>query len=392
MAEITEDRVLDVLNEAIDPDHEGGAIGVRNVRIDGGEVALTLVFTDHTGKVKAQVADKAEKAIAAIDGVTKATIETTAETPPPEHAAHAEGGGADACGHDHSHGHGGGHGQGGGKKELPPREPIPGVKHTIAVASGKGGVGKSTVSVNLALALSKDGSKVGLLDVDVYGPSIPMMMGVHEPLKTTADEKIIPIESHGVKLISVGFMLDEEQPLIWRGPLVMQLVQQFLRGVEWGELDYLVMDLPPGTGDAQLTLVQSIPVSGVVIVTTPQDVALIDARRALKMFHEVDVPILGIVENMSHFVCPHCNETTDIFSSGGGEKTSKRYDVPFLGSIPLDPVIRECGDDGKPVVDAEPDSPHSAAFREVAGHVRDKVEALEANPTAGTLPVFPQEP
>ena len=256
---------------------------------------------------------------------------------------------------------------------LPKKEPIPGIGKTIAVASGKGGVGKSTVSVNLAVALAKSGARVGLLDTDLYGPSIPLMMGIKDELNVTEDERLIPLESHGVKLISVGFMLDEEQALIWRGPLIMQLVKQFLTQVEWGELDYLVIDLPPGTGDTQLTLVQTIPLDGALIVTTPQDVALIDARRAIKMFGEVNVPIVGIVENMSYFTCPHCNEDTEIFSSGGGKETSERYDVPLLGKIPLDPVIREGGDAGTPIVEAEADSPHAKAFIEISKSVADKL-------------------
>ena len=256
---------------------------------------------------------------------------------------------------------------------LPEKERIPGVGKTIAVASGKGGVGKSTVAVNLAVALAKGGARVGLLDTDLYGPSIPLMMGIHEELNVTKDERLIPLESHGVKLISVGFMLDEEQALIWRGPLIMQLIKQFLTQVEWGELDYLVIDLPPGTGDAQLTLVQTIPLDGALIVTTPQDVALIDARRAIQMFGEVKVPIVGIVENMSYFTCPHCNEKTEIFSSGGGEKTSERYDVPLLGKIPLDPVIREGGDAGTPIVEAEKDSPHAKIFMDISKAVASKL-------------------
>jgi ATP-binding protein involved in chromosome partitioning len=230
-------------------------------------------------------------------------------------------------------------------------------------------VGKSTVAVNLALALEKTGAKVGILDIDIYGPSIPMMMGLKGPLPTTPQRKLIPLVSHGIKLIYVGFMLAEETPIIWRGPLVMQLVMQFLRDVEWVNLDYLVIDLPPGTGDAQLTLVQNIPLSGAVVVTTPQDVALIDARRAIKMFGEVKVPILGIVENMSHFACPKCGEKTEIFSGGGGEKTSERYGVPFLGGIPLHTEIRKSGDEGRPVVGVAPDSPESAAFIKIAGLV-----------------------
>jgi ATP-binding protein involved in chromosome partitioning len=262
------------------------------------------------------------------------------------------------------------------RSRLPDKAPIPNVKNTIAVASGKGGVGKSTVAANLAVSLAKSGASVGLLDTDIYGPSLPLMMGVHAAMEVDEEEKLIPLKSHGVKVVSIGFMLDEETPLIWRGPLVMQIVKRFLVDVAWGKLDYLVIDLPPGTGDAQLTLVQTIPLSGAVIVTTPQDVALMDARRAIKMFNEVKVPIIGIVENMSLFVCPHCDQTTEIFSSGGGERTSERYGVPLLGKIPLDPAIREGGDVGRPIVEAEPESERSLAFKDVASKVAARLSVL----------------
>ncbi|MDH4101642.1 MAG: Mrp/NBP35 family ATP-binding protein, partial [Nitrospirota bacterium] len=262
-------------------------------------------------------------------------------------------------------------------KGLPDKASIPGVKNTIAVASGKGGVGKSTVAINLALSLAKCGASVGVLDADVFGPSLPTMTGLHQPLEATAGEKLIPLEKFGVKLVSVGFMLDEETPLIWRGPMVMQLVKQFLTGVEYGELDYLVIDLPPGTGDVQLTLAQTIPITGSVIVTTPQDVALIDARRAIKMFEELKVPIIGIVENMSYFVCPHCSGTTEIFSQGGAEKTGKRYNTPLLGKLPLDVAIREGGDSGVPVVEAVPDGEHAKVFSEIAALVASKLSVLD---------------
>jgi len=251
------------------------------------------------------------------------------------------------------------------------------IRHKILVMSGKGGVGKSTVAVNLALALAQTGARVGLLDTDLYGPSIPLMMGIHEPLQATPEERLIPLEKYGIKLISVGFMLDEETPLIWRGPLLMQLTKQFLTGVEWGEIDYLVIDLPPGTGDVQLTMVQTIPLTGAVVVTTPQDVALIDARRAIKMFAEVKVPVLGIVENMSYFVCPHCSERSEIFSKGGGEKTSERYDVPLLGKIPIEMEIREGGDTGKPIVVSAPGTPHTEAFERIAEAVASRVSVVD---------------
>ena len=244
-------------------------------------------------------------------------------------------------------------------------DPIAGVRNTIAVASGKGGVGKSTVAANLAVALAKAGAKVGLLDADVYGPSIPLMMGQGaKPL--VRGGKIVPLEAHGVKIMSIGFLLDPDKALIWRGPLVAQLITQFLNDVLWEDLDYLVIDLPPGTGDVQLTLTQKIPLSGAVIVTTPQDVALADAVKGLKMFQEVKTPVIGIIENMSGFVCPCCSTVTPIFGEGGGRRTAEEHGVPFLGEVPIDPRIREGGDTGSPIVAADPESVTAKAFEHLA--------------------------
>lgn len=249
---------------------------------------------------------------------------------------------------------------------------IPGVKHVIAVSSGKGGVGKSTVSANLACALALAGAKVGLLDADLYGPNIPMMMG-----STTGPEqkdgKIVPVESYGVKLISMAFLVPEEAPLVWRGPMVHQYLQAFFRDVLWGDLDYLLIDLPPGTGDVQLSLSQMVPLAGAITVTTPQEVALYDVRKGMAMFQKVNVPLLGIIENMSHFVCGHCGERTDIFSYGGGERAAAKLAIPFLGRIPLDPAIRDGGDSGHPIVIADPASPQAAAFRDIAKTIMDAV-------------------
>lgn len=242
---------------------------------------------------------------------------------------------------------------------------IPGVKHVIAVSSGKGGVGKSTVSVNLAVALALSGAKVGLLDADIYGPNIPMMMGV-EKTPEQQDGKITPAESHGVKLISMGFFVPEDTAVVWRGPMVHTAIQQLFRDVLWGELDYLLIDLPPGTGDAQLTLTQLVPLAGAITVTTPQEVALHDVRKGMMMFQKVNVPLLGIIENMSFFVCGHCGERTEIFSHGGGERAAEKLGIPFLGRVPIDPAIRAGGDSGNPIVVAKPDSPQAKAFREIA--------------------------
>jgi ATP-binding protein involved in chromosome partitioning len=245
---------------------------------------------------------------------------------------------------------------------------IPGVKHAIAVSSGKGGVGKSTVSVNLAVAMGLSGAKVGLLDADIYGPNIPMMMGI-EKTPEQKDGKISPAESHGIKLISMGFFVPEDQAVVWRGPMVHTAIQQLFRDVLWGDLDYLLIDLPPGTGDAQLTLSQLVPLAGAITVTTPQDVALHDVRKGMMMFQKVNVPLLGIVENMSYFVCGHCGERTEIFAYGGGERAAEKLGVPFLGRVPIDPAIREGGDTGRPLVVAHPESPQAKAFRDIAGRV-----------------------
>lgn len=252
---------------------------------------------------------------------------------------------------------------------------IPDVKYVIAVSSGKGGVGKSTVSVNLAVAMALTGAKVGLLDADIYGPNIPMMMGVTKPPEQR-DGKITPAESHGVKLISMGFFVPEETAVVWRGPMVHTAIQQLFRDVLWGELDYLIIDLPPGTGDAQLTLTQLVPLTGAVTVTTPQEVALHDVRKGMMMFQKVNVPLLGIVENMSYFLCGHCGERTEIFSHGGGERAAAKLGVPFLGRIPIDPAIRDGGDSGMPIVIADPASPQSAAFRDIAQKIIAEVSAF----------------
>ena len=259
-----------------------------------------------------------------------------------------------------------------GKEDL-----IPNVKHVIAISSGKGGVGKTTVAVNLAVALRLSGSTVGLLDADVYGPNIPMMMGVPKPPEQQ-DGKIKPAESHGVKLISMGFFVPEETAVVWRGPMIHTAIQQFLRDVLWGELEYLLIDLPPGTGDAQLTLTQLVPMCGAVTVTTPQEVALHDVRKGMMMFQKVNVPLLGIIENMSFFVCGHCGERTEIFSHGGGERAAEKLGVPFLGRIPIDPAIRAGGDSGMPIVVANPASPQAAAFRGIAAKLVDGISGMDA--------------
>ncbi|HKW96138.1 MAG TPA: Mrp/NBP35 family ATP-binding protein [Bryobacteraceae bacterium] len=257
----------------------------------------------------------------------------------------------------------------------PPKLPIPGVQNLIAVGSGKGGVGKTTVAVNLAVALGALGHRVGLMDADVYGPNVPMMMGINKT-PMAYGERIQPLEHFGVKLMSMGFLSPGDKPLVWRGPMLHSVIQQFLRGVDWGDLEYLVIDLPPGTGDVQLTLIQTAPVTGAVVVTTPSDVSLEDARKAVHMFNQVKVPILGMVENMSYLVCPHCHERVDVFSTGGGERTAGEMKVNFLGALPLDPAVRAGGDSGKPVALSE-----GNVFRELAQKMIDRV--LELGPMVG---------
>ncbi len=261
---------------------------------------------------------------------------------------------------------------------------LPGVKHIIAVASGKGGVGKSTVSANLSVALAQTGAKVGLMDADIYGPNIPMMMGVPKPPGKEGD-KIKPAEAHGVKIISMGFFVPDDTAVVWRGPMVHTAIQQFFRDVRWGDLDYLLIDLPPGTGDAQLSVSQIVPLTGVVTVTTPQEVALFDVRKGIMMFQKVNVPLLGIIENMSFFVCGHCGERTDIFSSAGGDRIAQKFDVPFLGRIPLDPAIREGGDTGTPLVVGAPDSPQTKAFQAAAEALRQRVQEVTSTAKGSTL-------
>ncbi len=259
------------------------------------------------------------------------------------------------------------------------RPTVPGAKNIIAVASGKGGVGKTTVSVNLAIALAQKGAKVGLLDADIYGPNVPMMTDTMDAqLAGAPSGKIMPIEKYGLRLVSIGYVNQGDTAVIWRGPLVGRMITQFLMEVEWGELDYLIVDMPPGTGDAQLTLSQAVALTGAVIVTTPQDVALSDAKKGINMFRKVEVPILGVIENMSYFVCPHCNARTEIFAHGGGRAAAKKFDAPFLGEVPLNLAIRIGGDEGKPVVAQKNDSPIKEAFNKIAEALIKNVATLNA--------------
>ena len=341
--EITKEQIIDLLRPVTDPSLDQGIVDlgmVKDATAKDGRVALTIELLTplHSGR------DALESAIAdALGDAGKVAITWS-------HRVRSSGAGRSDA------------------------EPIKGVKNVIAVASGKGGVGKSTVAVNMAVALARSGASVGLLDTDVYGPSIPIMMGVSEkPLMR--NNKMIPIEAHGVKLMSIGFILEPEKALIWRGPLVAQLITQFLNDVDWGDLDYLVLDLPPGTGDVQLTLVQRVPISGAVIVTTPQDVALADARKGLKMFQEVKSPVLGIVENMSWFQCPDCDSRHHIFGEGGGKRLADEAGIELLGQIPIESIVREGSDTGQPVLAVAPDSATGIAFHHAAERVAMRLAA-----------------
>ncbi|MGA9041928.1 MAG: Mrp/NBP35 family ATP-binding protein [Terriglobales bacterium] len=266
-------------------------------------------------------------------------------------------------------------------QQQPAPQPLPGVDTIIAVGSGKGGVGKTTLAVNLALALAKMGHRVGLLDADIYGPNVPLMLGTNAQPKMAGENRIQPLEVHGLKVISVGLLNPGDKPVIWRGPMLHSIIKQFLGSVEWGELDYLVVDLPPGTGDVALSLIQTVPLTGAIVVSTPSDVSLQDARKAIEMFRQMKVDLVGMVENMSYFVCPHCDHEIDIFSRGGAEKTAQKFDVPFLGNIQLDPDIRKSGDSGHPTVLDGEESPHAKSLYEFARKVVGRIAEIKA--TAG---------
>lgn len=364
MAKITEAEIRSVLSTISAPD--GGNIVARGMvqglALREGHVGFTIEVDPALGDRLEPLRKSAEAAVMNLPGVLSVTAVLTAHkgasagsAPQPRAAAPAAGpkpGGAP-----------------GGAKAL-----VPGVKHIIAVASGKGGVGKSTTATNLAIAFTTLGLKVGLLDADIYGPSQPRLMGLSGRPESRDGKTLEPKQSFGVKVMSMGFLIEEDTPMIWRGPMVMSAITQLLREVNWGELDILVCDLPPGTGDAQLTMAQSVPLSGAVIVSTPQDIALLDAKKGLNMFRKVDVPVLGIIENMSYFSCPNCGHRTDIFAHGGAQREAAKFGVDFLGEIPLDIKIRETSDSGQPIVASEPTSPHSLVYGEIAAKIWNKLE------------------
>ncbi len=371
---VTEAQVLEALRRVARP--QGGNI-VENGMVSGlalreGHVAFAIEVDPKEGPKLEPVRKAAEQAVLQLPGVLSVSAVLTAHRPAAAGAPQQRPTGPGHAGPGHSHGHGHAHPQAGGGKLS-----LPGVRHIIAIASGKGGVGKSTTAVNLALALHANGLKVGLMDADVYGPSQPRMMGISGK-PTSKDGKIMePMQNYGIKVMSMGFLIEEETPMIWRGPMVMSAVTQMLRDVNWGDLDVLVCDLPPGTGDTQLTMAQNVPLSGAVIVSTPQDIALLDAKKGLNMFRKVDVPVLGIIENMSYFACPHCGEVTEIFAHGGARKEAEKFGVEFLGEIPLDLAIRETSDSGQPIVVSQPDSVHAKSYRAIAEHLWVKLTAMQ---------------
>jgi ATP-binding protein involved in chromosome partitioning len=340
---VTQEQVLGVLRTVQDPDLHKDIVTlgfVKNVRVEGDAVDFTIELTTPACPVRDEMKAEAEQKVAALPGVRVARAEMTANV-------RARGGFS--------------------------RQEVPGIRNILAVGAGKGGVGKSTTAVNLAVALRQKGARVGLMDTDVYGPNIPQMLGITGQPEVTEERKMIPPEAHGIKVISMGMLVPPDQPVIWRGPMLHGAVQQFMRDVAWGELDYLVVDLPPGTGDVSLSMAQSVPVAGAVVVTTPQGVSVSDVRKAVAMFRQLNIPVLGVIENMSSFECPHCHEKTEIFGRGGGQKMATDLMIPFLGAVPIDTRVREGGDEGQPIVVAAPDAPAARAFTELAGKVAAQV-------------------
>ncbi len=340
---LNEDAVLKALSTIIDPDFNKDIVTlgfVKAVSIDGGHVAFTIELTTPACPVKEEFRRKAEAAVSAIAGVESVDVTMTSKT-----------------------------------TSAQQKTAIPGVANIIAIASGKGGVGKSTTAVNLAIAMAQTGARVGLLDADIYGPSVPRLMGLagEQPKMYAEVNQLIPLENYGVKMISMGNLIEEKQAVIWRGPMVASALGQLLTDVAWGELDYLFVDMPPGTGDVQLSLTQKVPVTGSVMVTTPQDIALLDCRKGIEMFRQTRTPTLGIVENMSQFICPHCGEASPIFAEGGAQRLGEEYNTEVLAHIPLDIRIRENSDQGTPIVAANPDSEQAAIYQELAGSVARKV-------------------
>ncbi|MCM1985001.1 Mrp/NBP35 family ATP-binding protein [Lyngbya confervoides] len=345
----TQAAVLDALKPVQDPELQKSLVDlnmIRNVSVHQGQVKFTLVLTTPACPLREFIVEECKAAVQTLPEVTSVEVEVTAETPQ--------------------------------QKSLPDRTSIPGVKNIIAVSSGKGGVGKSTVSVNIAVALAQSGAAVGMIDADIYGPNVPTMLDLEDAVievqKHPTGDILQPAENYGIKLVSMGFLIDRDQPVIWRGPMLNGIIRQFLYQVNWGNLDYLIIDLPPGTGDAQLTLAQAVPMAGVVIVSTPQNVAILDARKGLKMFQQLGVSVLGVVENMSYFIPPDLPERQyDIFGSGGGAALTQELGLPLLGRVPLEMSVRQGGDAGQPILLSQPDSASAQALRDIAQAVAGKV-------------------
>jgi len=348
--QVEQARVLDALKVVRDPDLNRDIVSlgfIKELKIDGGRVAFTIELTTPACPVKDQMRDQARAAVMQVPGVSAVDVQLSAKV---REAVGADGG----------------------------RQPLPGVKNVIAVGAGKGGVGKTTVAVNLSIALAKCGGRVGIIDGDIYGPNVPIMLGMKTQLGTDG-QKIIPAEKYGLKVISMGFLTADDAPIIWRGPMLHGALQQFFREVRWDDLDYLVVDLPPGTGDVSLSLSQTVPVAGSIIVTTPQQVSLADSRRAVAMYKKLNIPPLGIIENMSYFACPNCRHEADIFGHGGGEKMAGELGVPFLGRVPIYQPIREGSDAGVPLMISEPDSPAARAFMAAAERAAAQVSIASYN-------------
>ena len=360
MAHVTERQILDALKKVVDPDRGTDIVSlgmVNGVIIKEGNVGFAIEVDPKRGPQLEPLRKQAENAVADVPGVLSVTAVLTADRAAAETSSE---GPARAA-----------------QNQTAPAPPAslapPGVKHIVAVASGKGGVGKSTTAANIALGLAVRGLRVGMLDADIYGPSQPRMLGVSGKPETNHNNKLEPLVSNDVKVMSIGLLVPEDTPMIWRGPMVNSALQQMLRDVEWGELDIMIVDMPPGTGDAQLTMAQQVPLAGAVIVSTPQDIALLDARKGLSMFRKVDVPVLGFIENMSYYICPKCGDRADIFSHGGARTEAEKLETEFLGEIPLDIAIRETSDSGRPIVIDQPDSPHAAAYLEIADRIWAKL-------------------
>ena len=363
---LAETQIYDVLKTVKYPGYTRDIVSfglVKSVQLQGQDVAVLVQMTTNQQEIATQIQQATTEALQAIAGIGTVQVDVRLKEQVPATAAH-------------------GHAQQTPQKEV---TPLPGVQHIIAVASGKGGVGKSTVATNLAVALSMAGMTIGLLDADIYGPSIPLMMGIQGQPQVTGNNRIVPFFNHGVKTQSLGFFLGEDAPVIWRGPMVMRAVQQLLQETDWGTLDVLVVDLPPGTGDVQLTLAQTVPLTGAILVTTPQDLALLDVKRGAEMFKQVGAPLLGIVENMSYFTCPDCGKETEIFRRGGGQKESTRLGIPLIGRIPLDPEVCDAGDTGIPVAIGRPETTVGTEFHNIAAAV---MEILSQRPQHQTVSII----